>query len=124
MYKLAVKTDFFAQHFLVGVEAGPENQRHSHHYRVEVKLQGKTLDEHGYLVDIVKIKEKLEALIDAFRDRTLNELPEFQDKNPSIEQLASIFHRRLSGSLPMVGIAALTVRIFEDESAWASFRQE
>jgi 6-pyruvoyltetrahydropterin/6-carboxytetrahydropterin synthase len=124
MYKLAVKTDFIAQHFLVGGEAGPENQKHSHHYRIEVKLQGNTLNEHGYLVDIVKVREKLERLVAGFRDRTLNELPEFKDKNPSIEHLAFIFHRKLSEDMGAEGITALSVKVFEDESAWASFRRE
>ncbi|MEZ4656751.1 MAG: 6-carboxytetrahydropterin synthase [Caldilineaceae bacterium] len=40
MYTLAVQRDFVAQHFLIGGDWGPENQWHSHHYRLEVQLQG------------------------------------------------------------------------------------
>ena len=63
MYTVAVKRDFTAQHFLIGGDWGAENQWHSHHYRVEVQLHGAALDQHGYLVDIVEIEEKLEALL-------------------------------------------------------------
>ncbi|HEX7475511.1 MAG TPA: 6-carboxytetrahydropterin synthase, partial [Dehalococcoidales bacterium] len=68
MYKLAVKKDFIAQHFLVGGDWGPENQKHSHHYRLEIQLKSKTLDNHGFLVDIVKVNNYLEKFISYYRD--------------------------------------------------------
>ena len=55
MYTLAVRRDFIARHFLIGGDWGPENNEHAHHYRVEVQLEGSSLDKHGYLVDIVDI---------------------------------------------------------------------
>jgi len=63
MYTIAVKRDFIAQHFLIGGAWGPENEKHSHHYQVEVQLEGAALDEHGYLMDIVDIEAKLDTLI-------------------------------------------------------------
>ena len=91
MYIVAVKRDFVAQHYLVGGDWGSENQRHSHHYQVEVELAGCRLDEHGYLVDIVDIETHLDALVAHYRDRVLNDLPEFAGLNPSIEHFARIF---------------------------------
>ena len=44
MYTLAVRRDFVAQHFLVGGDWGPENLKHSHHYRVEVEMTAPELD--------------------------------------------------------------------------------
>ncbi len=124
MYKLAVKKDFIAQHFLVGGDWGSENQKHSHHYRLEIQLKGKTLDNHGYLVDIVKIKNYLEKLISYYRDRTLNELPEFKDINPSIENLARISYQTLYRSIHETGISALKVKVWEDEIAWVTYQEE
>ena len=75
---------------------GSENQRHSHHYQVEVELAGRRLDEHGYLVDIVDIETHLDALVAyIYRDQILNDLPEFAGLNPSIEHFARIFCRQL-----------------------------
>ena len=42
MYAVAVSRDFVAQHFLIGGDWGAENESHSHHYRVEVGLEGAT----------------------------------------------------------------------------------
>ena len=63
MYTVTVMRDFVAQHFLIGGDWGAENLWHSHHYKVEVRLEGATLDQHGYLVDIVDIETNLEALV-------------------------------------------------------------
>ena len=41
MYSLAIRRDFVAQHYLIGGDWGAENQKHSHHYQVEVQVEGK-----------------------------------------------------------------------------------
>ena len=124
MYTVAVKRDFVAQHFLVGGDWGPENEKHSHHYQVEVQLTGDKLDEHGYLVDIVDIEANLEALVEYYRDRTLNELPEFAGLNPSIEHFARIFCESLAGRIKAPTLASIGVKIYEAEIAWASYRKD
>lgn len=122
MYTVAVKRDFVGQHFLIGGDWGAENERHSHHYAVEVQLEGSELDRHGYLVDIVDIEHHLEALVGRYRDRTLNELPEFAGLNPSIEHFARIFAASLSERIVAANITSLTIKIWENEIAWASYR--
>jgi 6-pyruvoyltetrahydropterin/6-carboxytetrahydropterin synthase len=121
MYTVAVQRDFVAQHFLIGGDWGPENEWHSHHYRVEAQLHGAALDRHGYLVDIVDIERHLEALVAYYRDKTLNELPEFADLNPSIEHFARIFGEAFSGRVKAANISAITVKIWENEIAWAAY---
>jgi 6-pyruvoyltetrahydropterin/6-carboxytetrahydropterin synthase len=93
MYTLAVQRDFIASHYLIGGDWGPENQLHSHHYRVEVILESPELDRHGYIVDIVDLETNLENLVDYFKDQTLNELVEFKGLNPSIEHFCRIFFK-------------------------------
>lgn len=124
MYKLAVKRDFIAQHFLVGGDWGPENQRHSHHYRIEIQLEAMSLDQHGFLVDIVEVKEHLKKLVAYYQDCTLNELAEFKDLNPSIENLANISYRALYPFFHKIGVEGFTVEIWEDDIAWVSYQEE
>jgi 6-pyruvoyltetrahydropterin/6-carboxytetrahydropterin synthase len=124
MYTVAVKRDFVAQHFLIGGDWGAENERHSHHYQLEVQLEGSTLDAHGYLVDIVDIEAHLEALVAYYRDRTLNELPEFEGLNPSIEHFARILCQALSTRIQAPHLSAITIKIWENEIAWAAYRKE
>lgn len=122
MYTLAVARDFIAQHYLIGGDWGAENRLHSHRYRLELLLEGRDLDRHGYLVDIVEVEAGLDELVAAFRDRTLNDLPEFAGLNPSIEHFTRIAAERLAPRLSAPNLSALTVKLWENEIAWASYR--
>ncbi len=122
MYTVAVKRDFVAQHFLIGGDWGAENAWHSHAYQVEVRLYGAELDQHGYLVDIVDIEHNLDQMVAYFRDKTLNGLPEFAGLNPSIEHFARIFCTQFSARIAAPNITAITVRLWENEIAWAAYR--
>lgn len=122
MYSVAVRRDFIAQHYLIGGDWGAENLPHSHHYQVELQLQGNQLDEHGYLVDIVAIEQHLGELIDSYRDQILNDRPEFNGLNPSLERFAHILCQELNTRLGMSSLQALTLTLWENELAWASFR--
>ena len=124
MYTLAVQRDFIASHYLVGGDWGLENQLHAHHYRVEVLLEAPELDRHGYIVDIVDLEANLEGLVDYYKDQTLNNLPEFKDLNPSIEHFCRIFLKAISGKIIAKNLTALTVKIWENEIAWTSYREK
>jgi len=124
MHRLAVQRDFVAQHYLIGGDWGAENQKHSHHYRVELQLEGDTLDQHGYLVDIVDVESHLDALIASLRDQTLNDLPAFAGLNPSIEHFSRIICETLAAQIKANNLNAMLVTIWENQIAWASFRKE
>lgn len=122
-YTLAVKRDFVAQHFLIGGDWGAENFKHSHHYVLELQLEGDRLDQHGYLVDIVDVEKHLNALVAHYRDQTLNNLPEFAGLNPSIEHFTRIVAETLAAQIKAETLTALTVKIWENEIAWAAYRK-
>ncbi len=120
-YELGVSGTFVAQHRLVGGDFGRENEWHSHHYRVEVRLAGPRLGAHGFLLDIVAVRAGLEETIGYFRDRTLNDLPEFEGLNPSLEHFVRIFTERLLSTFEAGGLSRVEVRLWEDPTAWAGY---
>lgn len=124
MYRLSFQRDFSARHHLIGGDWGAENLPHAHAYRLELRLEGPSLDEHGYLVDLVEVEGVLEAQVARVRDRSLNDLPEFHGLNPSLEHFARILAQALAAALPGGRIAVLEVRIWESDAAWASYRME
>ncbi|WP_251328956.1 6-pyruvoyl trahydropterin synthase family protein [Haloplanus pelagicus] len=120
MYRLSVSRDFVAQHFLTVPDPGPEGEVHSHHFEVAVRFAGPDLNEHGYLVDIDAVDAALDRLEARYRDALLNDLPEFEGANPSVERFARVFGDRFVEAVPTEGPTRLTVRMWEDEDAWAS----
>jgi 6-pyruvoyltetrahydropterin/6-carboxytetrahydropterin synthase len=123
VYSITVRTDFIAQHFLIGGDWGPENQRNSHHYVLELTLEGAELDQHGYLVDIVAVETALQQVRGAYADQLLNDLPEFAGLNPSLEHFARILCERLSRALTSPRLTSIDVRLWENELASATYRK-
>jgi len=121
MYTLAVRRNFIAQHALIGGDWGAENQRHSHHYVLELQLLGAELDKHGYLVDILDVEKHLNDLVTRYRDHFLNDFPEFATINPSLEHFARILCDRLNDGIRAANIRTLRVQLWENDIAWASF---
>jgi 6-pyruvoyltetrahydropterin/6-carboxytetrahydropterin synthase len=122
-YAVAVRREFTARHYLIGGEKGAENEFHEHHYTVEFRLKGRQLDRHGYLIDIDDVTAVLEEQVSRYRDKTLNSLPEFAGLNPSLEHLARMMGGALAASLDS-RLRGLSVRIWENEFAWAEYRKE
>jgi len=120
MHAVAIKRDFIARHHLTGDDRGEENRNHSHHYVVELQLEGEELDCHGFLVDIVDLEAQLDAQVRYYADRTLNELPEFAGSNPSVERFALILCDVLSARLETPAVRIMTVKVWENDNAWAS----
>ncbi|WKZ48313.1 MAG: 6-carboxytetrahydropterin synthase [Anaerolineales bacterium] len=124
MYTLGVRRDFIARHFLIGGDWGPENFPNSHHYVLELQLEGYELNQHGYLVDIVDVNECLDEIIGVYKEQMLNDCPAFAGLNPSIEHFARILATSISEKIKAENISAVKVVLWENESAWAAFRAE
>jgi len=119
-YGLTVRRAFVAQHFLTVPDPPPaEAEPHSHRFTAEVGFAAPELDEYGYLVDIDAVEAALDDLEDRYRDALLNDLPEFPG-NPSVERFAAAFGDRLADRLETQTPTRLTVRLWEDDLAYAS----
>lgn len=121
MYTLGVRRDFIARHFLIGGDWGAENFPNSHHYVLELQLEGKELDQHGYLVDIMDVEKHLDEVISQYKEQMLNDCPAFAGLNPSIEHFARILAAALSERIKAKNISSVKVVLWENESAWAAY---
>lgn len=122
MYTLAVRRNFIARHYLIGGDWGAENDPNSHHYVLELQLEGAALDQHGYLVDIVEVEKHLDEQVAYFKEKMLNDLPEFSGLNPSIEHFARILATALNQKITAPNITALAVVLWENDIAWVSYK--
>ncbi|WP_022834958.1 6-pyruvoyl trahydropterin synthase family protein [Salisaeta longa] len=122
MYEVHVERSFVAQHYLTVPNCGPENEWHSHTFKVCLDIASPSLNTHQYVVDIDDVNRALDAIEARYRDVTLNDLPEFEGKNPSVEWFARCVHAQ---ALDVIEAppedATLTVRIWEDDTAWAAY---
>jgi len=124
MYSIALERQFEAQHYLVGGDWGAENKIHTHQYKVEVRVQGKNLDEHGYLVDIVDLEQGLEKVIAYYQGKVFNDLYEFSGLNPSIEHLSHILFQNLRECISTPNIRSMRVKVWESTIAWSAYEED
>ena len=75
-------------------------------------------------MDIVDINTHLEALVAHYRDKTLNDLPEFKALNPSLEHFARIFCQALSKRIKAPNLSDVIINMWENETTWAAYRLE
>ncbi len=122
MYSLGVRREFIARHFLIGGDWGPENDPNSHHYTLELVLEGNELDQHGYLVDIVDVEKHLDDVVNYYKEQMLNDKPEFAGLNPSIEHFARILATTLNKRIKAKNITGVKVVLWEHANAWAAFQ--
>jgi len=121
MYAVAVRRTFIARHFLIGGDWGAESLPNSHQYVFELQLESPQVDEHGYVCDIDQIQLHMGQLVARYREAMLNDLPEFEGINPSLENFAQILARELGKRIRLDSISSLRVVLWENPEAWASF---
>ena len=124
MYTLGVRREFITRHFLIGGDWGPENFPNSHHYILELQLEGSDLDQHGYLVDIEDLEKHIDEVVGYYKEQMLNDKPEFAGLNPSIEHFARILATTLSERIQAKNITGLKVVLWEHANAWAAYSVE
>ncbi len=122
-YVLGFARNFAARHYFLRKD-GPEGLPHAHQYRMEVRLHGDELDGNGYLIDLDHVESLLKTILVRYADVLLNELPEFSDAPPSLEHLSKLLCRAVCKGLNAPTVKAVTLKLWENEWAWASFHEE
>ena len=111
MFEVSVEQTFAAGHALRGYKGKCENV-HGHNYRVRVTIEGERLNSIGLLVDFVEMKRLMKEIIEYLDHRFINDLPPFDEVNPTAENMALWFHERVQEKLDS-GAAEVPVRVTE-----------
>lgn len=74
---------------------------HGHNYELIVSVTGEIDKETGYVIDMKVLKDIIKSEVeDAFDHKNLNiEVPEFQDLNPTAENIVVIIYNKLKPKL-------------------------
>ncbi len=124
MFEVSVEQTFAAGHALRNYKGKCENV-HGHNFRVQVVIEGERLDETGLLVDFIDVKDAMRAVIDRLDHVFLNDIPPFDVKNPSAENIAEYFYEEMSRRLAAtpVPIRIREVKVWETEIQSATYRR-
>jgi len=122
MFEVSVEQTFAAGHALRNYKGKCENV-HGHNFRVQVVIEGEKLDETGLLVDFLDVKAAMQKIIDRLDHVFLNDVPPFDVKNPSAENIAEYFYVEMSQLLKAaVPVRIREVKIWETDIQSAAYR--
>lgn len=121
MFEVIVEQPFSAAHYLKDYP-GKCAKVHGHNYRVQITIEGEELDKLGMLVEFEVIKQALKPWIDQFDHGFLNEIPPFDQINPSAENLAKHFYTEVTRAIEGSTARVSYVRVFETEKCSAAYR--
>lgn len=121
MFEVSVEETFAAGHALRGYKGKCENV-HGHNYRVQVTIEGPGLDSIGLLVDFADVKKKIREVVARLDHRFLNDLPPFDEINPSAENMAKYFYDEITRSLPD-DVRLGQVKLWETDTTSATYRR-
>ncbi len=120
MYELIICDQFSSAHFLRGYAGACENL-HGHTWRVEVTIESNELNAIGLVVDFKDLKKCLALIMQRWDHVCLNELPEFQEVNPSTENLARILYQQFKTANPQLKI--VRTRVWESANASVKYSE-
>ena len=121
-YQISVETSFAASHQLRDYKA-PLEPLHGHNFRVEVFVASASLPDTGYIVDFLELEAMLKEVVAPYDHRHLNDLPPFDELNPTTENMARFFFDELRKKLPPEAILS-RVRVWEAPTYSASYGVE
>jgi len=121
MFEVSIDYSFAAGHALRNYKGKCENT-HGHNYKVRVTIEGPDLDSAGLLVDFVDLRRAVGKIVDRLDHQFLNELPPFDELNPSAENIAYYFCRELEPQVNQNGARIEAVTVWETDLSFATYR--
>ncbi|MFZ2448410.1 MAG: 6-carboxytetrahydropterin synthase QueD [Syntrophobacteraceae bacterium] len=122
LFEVKVISGFAAAHNLLNFRGKCENL-HGHNWKVEVVLRGTRLEDNGILMDFGEVKQALRDAMELLDHKHLNELPYFEGKNPSSENIARFVFERLSERLNSDNCRLYKVSAWESADACATYME-
>ncbi len=112
MYRITVEKNFEAAHFLRGY-LGKCEALHGHSFRVVASVQATALNEIGLAYDFTDLKKHLGDVLARLDHTCLNDVPPFDNINPSSEHIAAAIYEELKGRLTGAPVTLDSVEVWE-----------
>ncbi|WP_303902087.1 6-carboxytetrahydropterin synthase QueD [Thiohalomonas denitrificans] len=122
-YTLKVVTDFAAAHSLREYP-GDCRRLHGHNWKVEVEVAAPSLDRLGMVVDFKTIKQAAREVTEELDHRYLNEVPPFDELNPTAENMAAYIYRQVGERLNDERVKVCAITLWETERACVRYTEE
>jgi 6-pyruvoyltetrahydropterin/6-carboxytetrahydropterin synthase len=125
MYQLTKSVTFDAAHQLRDYPGKCANL-HGHTYKLEVCIAGEKVSELGMLYDFFDMKKLMQGVVEKLDHHFINEIPPFDEINPTAENLAYYIYQTLKHQLAQQdpNLRLKHVQIWETPSCSAIYSED
>jgi 6-pyruvoyltetrahydropterin/6-carboxytetrahydropterin synthase len=123
IFEVYVETHFSAAHALRGYP-GDCARLHGHNWIIQVYVRCRELDDIGIGIDFRVIKENVKDVLQGLDHFNMNELPAFQEDNPTSENIAKYLYRELRKRIDSDKVKVSKVKVSETPNAGAFYWEE
>ena len=122
MFVITVKTTFSAAHQL---RRYPGNCKriHGHNWTIKACVSTKDLDSIGIGFDFRNLKQALTEIVEQYDHQLINEIPPFDQLNPTSENLAQHIFYSLKKTLPP-HVKVFSVEVVESENCSVTYYED
>lgn len=120
MYQVSIEQHFDAAHYLRDY-GGKCESMHGHRYVVVAKVQAAKLNKLGLAFDFTVLKKNLGEILSRFDHTCLNDLPPFDNINPSAENIAQTIYDELKPKLCKEPVTLAAIEVYESPDSWVSY---
>ena len=118
-YELLLSTDFGAAHSLRQYK-GKCERLHGQNWHIDVCLAAEKLNSDGMVMDFVEAKAIIREVLKSYDHYHLNEVPPFDQINPTSENLARVLAERIGAAVPP-GVRVVRITAWESDNCGATY---
>ncbi len=120
MYEIEIIASFSAAHLLREYKGKCEHL-HGHNYKVHVAVRAESPGPGGMIIDFGDLKRITGLVLEPLDHAFLNEIPPFDNIEPSAENLAAYLFEQIASKLPDRDGTLHSVSVWESDTARATF---
>nr|WP_290670198.1 6-carboxytetrahydropterin synthase [Ardenticatena sp.] len=123
VYEITLDMFFNARHFVV--MNGVRGDIHTHSYRLQVRCRSRQLEQDSHVVvGYTAIRERMKQVVSAYNNQLLNDLPPFQQLQPTTENLTAVIFQQLERLLADLPVELVGVTVWESPTESVAFGLE
>ncbi len=123
MYEISQETVIAAAHQL-RLSPGEGERLHGHNWRIKAVIRCDQLDSRGMVLDFNDLGRELRAFVEPWEHVFLNELPPWNDINPTAENIARVVLEGLAPKVDDGRARIVRVEVWENDTCCATFYRE
>jgi len=120
VYEITIQSHFSAAHRLRYLH-GQCEELHGHNWKIEVSVTSRRLGKDGVALDFGILKQNVAKVLHTLDHKFLNDLPYFQKREPSSENIAKYIFDQLQPEIRKRAVALKEVTAWESDTASATY---